>query len=57
MKRETTIKWYNHAFRVLALTAAAVLMWAGIMSLIDADIVVKYVFATVVVFFIAKELY
>jgi hypothetical protein len=53
-------RWSNftgHSFRFLVLALAGVLMFAGVMSLVDADPVVRYTIASVVVLFIIKELY
>lgn len=44
-------------YHVLILALASVLMFAGVMSLIQADQVVKIATASVIVFLIVKELY
>lgn len=56
-KDKQQVKWYDHAFRVIVLGIAGVLMFAGVMSLIQADVVVKYVIASVIVGFVTKELF
>lgn len=47
----------HHTYRVLVLVLAGALMFAGVMSLVQADPVIRYTIAAVVVFFVSKELY
>lgn len=47
----------DKAYHLLVLALTATLMFAGVMSLIQADQIVKIATASVVVFLIAKELY
>lgn len=44
-------------YHVIILALAGVLMFAGVMSLINADPIVRYTTAGVVVFFIVKDLF
>lgn len=58
-KQETTkqVRWYDHGFHLIVLIIAGVLMFAGVMSLVQADSIVKYTLASVVVLFVTKELF
>ena len=44
-------------YHVIILTLAGVLMFVGVMSLVQADPIVRYTLASVVVFFIVKDLF
>lgn len=44
-------------YHVIILALAGVLMFVGVMSLVQADPVVRYTLASVVVFFIVKDLF
>lgn len=51
------IKWYDKAFRFGALALAGVLIFAGIMSIVQGDVVVRYTIGAVIVIAIVRELY
>ena len=44
-------------YHVIILALAGVLMFVGVMSLVQADPIVRYTLASVVVFFIVKDLF
>ena len=46
-----------HTWRLGVLTFVEILVFVGVVSLIQADPVIKYTLATVIVVFTAKELY
>ena len=47
----------DRLYHVLMLALVGVLMFVGVMSLVDADPIVRYTLASVVVFFIVKDLF
>ena len=48
---------YDNAYRFFVLSVASVLMLVGFMSLMTADPIVKFTLGSLLVFFVAKELY
>lgn len=57
MAKEKQVMWYDHLFHFGTLAIAGILMFAGVMSLVQADPVVRYTLASVIVLFVTKELF
>jgi uncharacterized protein YhaN len=62
VKRNENVKGFlanftKHTYRILVLVLAGSLMFAGVMSLVQADPIIRYTIAAVVVFFVSKEIW
>ena len=56
MKKQDS-KWYDKGFRLGVLALVETLVFAGVMSLVQGDIVVRYSIASVLCLFTARELW